>query len=133
MRNLLKLYISSRNLDEKPKVKYNSQLAMQYLKWLKYTSQKEQERIDGILNKKSDKLTDKEISQLKSFKDSQNIIPIFERYLSNEYRNSDLIQVYDFMKNHSLYNLMLSKLTKEEINSAQIKIEQLSLYLILNC
>ena len=43
MRNLMNLYISSRNLDEKTKVKYNTELAMQYLKWLKYTSKEEQE------------------------------------------------------------------------------------------
>ena len=43
MKNLLKLYINSRNLDEKAKVKYNTELAMQYLKQLKYTSKEEQE------------------------------------------------------------------------------------------
>ncbi len=44
MRNLLKLYISGRNLEEKAKIKYNPELAMQYLKWLKYISKEEQEK-----------------------------------------------------------------------------------------
>ena len=125
MRSIIKLYIESKNLNEKPTIKYNINLAMQYLKWLKYVPKKEQERIDSILNKKASELTNEDISQLKIFKDMQNITSIFERYLSDEYKTNDLLSVYDFMKNTSLYDLMLSKLTKEELNMAQIKIEQL--------
>ena len=125
MRNLLKLYISGRNLEEKAKIKYNPELAMQYLKWLKYISKEEQEKINIILNKKSNELTNEEISQLKLYKKFQNIIPVFERYLSDKSRNSDLLTVYDFMKNISLYDLMISKLSSDELQLAQTKIEQL--------
>ncbi len=125
MKNLLKLYIGSRNLDEKLKIKYNPELAMQYLKWLKYTSKEEQEKINIILNKKSSELTNEEISQLKLYKHLQDIIPIFERYFSDECKKSDLLLVFDFIQNNLLYDLMIAKLTKNELQMAQIKIDQL--------
>lgn len=126
MRNLIKLYISSRKSEEKAKIKYNPELAMQYLKWLKYIPEKELEEMKKILNKKISELTKDEIHKIHFFNKCQNVIPILERYLGDECQNRDILSVYDFMKNTSLYDLMLSKLTKEELNIAQLKIEQLN-------
>lgn len=125
MRNLLKLLANTLNPDGIAKIKYNPDLAMQYLKWLKYIPEKELEEMKNILNKKVNELTKDEIHKIYIFKKCQNIIPILERYLSDECKNKDILPVYDFINSYPLIDLMESKLTTEEFQMANLRIEQL--------
>ena len=109
--------------------KYDPNGALEYLKWLKYIPEFELKEINNLLNKNIWELTSDEVNKVKILKQRQEIIAIFERYVSDECRKEDVLPVYDYMKENSIEELMLSKLTHEQYMKAK---RLISNYLSIN-
>lgn len=99
---------------------------IEWFKWLSYESEFERERIRYFDSKKVSELSYEELEEATRYNKNKVFSRLFKLYRTNELSNEDRIKVYDYMCNESIENLMLSKLTKEELRYANEEIERLS-------
>ena len=115
---ILKELINGKSLDEKASIKINTELAMEYLKWISYIPKNEQLKVNCILSKTARRLSLKEISILQKFKKNQELVEILKRYRSDKCLNKDVLDVYNLMNRKSLEKIIREKLTKDELEEA---------------
>ena len=115
---ILKELINGKSLDEKASIKINTELAMEYLKWISYIPKNEQLEVNCILSKTARRLSLKEISILQKFKKNQELVEILKRYCSDKCLNKDVLDVYNLMNRKSLEKIIREKLTKDELEEA---------------
>ena len=105
------------------KVVSNINPYIEWVKWLSYVPKFEQLRIQELNSKNIEELSLDELSEIKKYKYQNRMLELFKKYGTNVISKKDYMEVYDFMVNQSIYDLMLSKLTLEEIKIAKEKIE----------
>ena len=99
---------------------------LEWLKWLSYEPKFEKERIAYLNSKKVTDLSYEELKEISTYKRNKIMAKLFKIYGTNKCKEEEYMLVYDYMVNESIEELMLSKLTKEELQYAKKEIIRLS-------
>lgn len=96
---------------------------IEWIKWLEYEPEFLKLRIQKLTSKEIENLSLDEIQEIKNYKYLERILKLFKRYGTKEISKDGYMEVYDYMSNNKIEDLMLSKLTKDELISAKEQIE----------
>ena len=99
---------------------------IEWIKWLSYEPEFEKKRIEYLDSKKRSELSYEEIEEAANYNRNKIFAELFKIYGTSEWSNEDYMRVYDYMCNESIEELMLKKLTSEELKYAKEEITRLS-------
>lgn len=99
---------------------------IEWIKWLSYEPEFEKKRIEYLDSKKRSELSYEEIDEAANYNRNKIFAELFKIYGTSECSNGDYMRVYDYMCNESIEELMLKKLTSEELKYAKEEITRLS-------
>lgn len=99
---------------------------IEWIKWLNYEPEFEIDRINYLENKKVSDLSIKDLEEIIRYRRNREFAKLFKQYGTSEISKEDYMRVYDFMSNESIDDLMLSKLSYEELIYAKDEIFRLS-------
>lgn len=99
---------------------------IEWIKWLSYEPEFEKKRIEYFDSKKVSELSLEELEEASRYSRNKFFARLFKIYGTIECSEEDYMKVYDFMCNESIEELMLSKLTSEELLYAKQEIIRLS-------
>ena len=99
---------------------------IEWIKWLSYEPEFEKKRIEYLDSKKRSELSYEEIEEATNYNRNKIFAELFKIYGTSECSNEDYMRVYDYMCNESIEELMLKKLTSEELKYAKEEITKLS-------
>ena len=99
---------------------------IEWLKWLSYESEYEKNKMELLNSKKISELSYEELIEICRYRKNKIMAELFQKYRTGKCSEAEYLKVYDFMCNESLEELMLSKLTKEELHYAKQEIARLS-------
>ncbi len=97
-------------------------ILIEWIKWLSYEPNFEKKRIEYFDSKKISDLSYEELEEASKYSKNKVFARLIRKYINNECQNEDIIKIYNYFRNESLEKLMLSKLTKEELQYAKEKI-----------
>lgn len=97
----------------------------EWMKWLSYEPEFLKKRIEILEKKPVSLMTDEELKEISEYKKNRMLVKLFEVYGTCECSKENYMKVYDYMCNQSIEDLMLSKLTYEELNYAKKEINRL--------
>ena len=100
---------------------------IEWLKWLSYESEFEKKRIEYFDSKKVSELSYEELEEASRYSRNKVFSRLFKIYGTDECSEEDHMRVYDYMCNESIEELMLSKLSSEELQYAKQEITSLSI------
>ena len=104
----------------------NANPYIEWIKWLSYIPKFQEVRLQEVSSKKVEELTGEEIDELNTYKRQNRILKLFKIYGTKEISKDEYMEVYNFMVNQSIDELMLSKLTIEELRYAKSQIQYFS-------
>ncbi len=99
---------------------------IEWIKWLSYEPEFEKKRIEYFDTKKVSELSYEELEEASKYSRNKIFAKLFKIYGTSECSEEDYMRVYDYMCNESIEELMLSKLTSEELKYAKKEIIRLS-------
>lgn len=99
---------------------------IEWIKWLEYEPEFLKLRIQELTSKEIENLSLDELEEIKKYKFQERILKLFKRYGTKYISKDGYMEVYDYMSNNKIEDLMLSKLTKEELISAKEQIKYYS-------
>lgn len=99
---------------------------IEWIKWLSYEPEFEKKRIEYFDSKKISELSYEELEEASSYSRNKIFAGLFKIYGTSECSEEDYMKVYDYMCNESIEELMLKKLTSEELRYARQEIIRLS-------
>lgn len=99
---------------------------IEWIKWLSYEPEFEKRRIQYLDSKKISELSYEELEEASRYSRNKIFAKLFKIYVIGECSEDDYMKVYDYMCNESIEELMLSKLTSEELRYARQEITRLS-------
>ena len=99
---------------------------IEWVKWLSYEPEFEKKRIEYFDSKKISELSLEELEEASRYSRNKVFARLFKIYGTSECSEEDYMKVYDYMCNESIEELMLSKLTSEELRYAKQEITRLS-------
>lgn len=99
---------------------------IEWVKWLSYEPEFEKEMMDYLEAKDASEITLEEEAKRHLIIRNRLFAPLFKKYGSDNCSKEEYMQVYDFMCTESIEELMLSKLTSEELKYAKKRIVKLS-------
>ena len=99
---------------------------VEWIKWLSYEPEFEKQRISYLESKKESELSYDELEEVAKYRRNRTIVNLFKIYGTPECSEDDYMKVYDYMRHESIEQLMLSKLTIEELHYAKKEITRLS-------
>ena len=99
---------------------------LEWKKWLSYVPEFERKRIEYFDSKKISELSYDELEEASRYRKNQIFAELFQVYGTSECSEENYMMVYNYMSNESILELMLSKLTPEELYHAREEIEKLS-------
>ena len=99
---------------------------IEWIKWLSYEPEFEKRRIEYLDSKKISELSYEELEEASRYSRNKIFAQLFKIYGTDECSEDDYMKVYDYMCNESIEELMLSKLTSEELQYARQEITRLS-------
>mgnify|MGYP004450716413 FL=1 len=99
---------------------------LEWKKWLSYVPEFERKRIEYFDSKKISELSYYELEEASRHRKNQIFAELFQVYGTSECSEENYMMVYNYMSNESILELMLSKLTPEELYHAKEEIEKLS-------
>ncbi len=99
---------------------------IEWIKWLSYVPEFQKVRIQKLNSKRVEKMTLEELDELRTYKSQIRMLELFKIYGTNEISKDEYMEVYDFMVNQSIDELMLSKLSLEELRYAKDQIQHFS-------
>ncbi len=99
---------------------------IEWIKWLSYEPEFEKKRIKYFGSKKASELSYEEREEASRYSRNKIFAKLFKIYGTSECSKEDYMKVYDYMCNESIKELMLSKLTTEELQYAKQEITRLS-------
>lgn len=99
---------------------------IEWIKWLSYEPEFEKKRIEYFDTKKVSELSYEELEEASKYSRNKIFAKLFKIYGTNECSEEDYMRVYDYMCNESIEELMLSKLTSEELKYAKKETIRLS-------
>ena len=106
-------------------LKYGINYYIEWLKWLEYIPEFENIRRQELESKKIDELSLEELNELKKYLKQLQMLELFKLYGTNNISKEDYMRIYNYMKDCSIEDLMLSKLSKDELLYAKEKIGSL--------
>lgn len=98
---------------------------IEWIKWLSYEPEFEKNRIEHLISKGINNLSYEEINELNYYMKRKRMAQLFKKYDNMECSKEEYMEVYDYMSNESIINLMSSKLTRDEIQYAKEEITRL--------
>lgn len=101
----------------------------EWIAWLNYESEFEKQRKNYLMSRKFEELNESEQIELSHYIKYQTYANLFNKYETNSCTQEEYIKVCNFMKIESLEDLIISKLTDEElvyVKSEINRIENLS-------
>lgn len=99
---------------------------IEWIKWLSYEPEFEKKRIEYFDSKKVSELSYEELEEASKYSRNKIFARLFRIYGTSECSEEDYMRVYDYICNESIEELMLSKLTSEELRYARQEITRLS-------
>lgn len=99
---------------------------IEWAKWLSYEPEFEKKRIEYFDSIKVSKLSYEELQEASRYNRNKIFARLFKIYGTSECSKEDYMKVYDYMCNESIEELMLSKLTSEELKYARQEVTRLS-------
>ena len=102
----------------------------EWIAWLNYEPEFEKQRKNYLMSRKFEELNESEQIELSHYIKYQTYADLFNKYETNTCTQEEYIKVCNFMKIESLEDLIISKLTAEELNYVKSEIniiENLSL------
>ena len=99
---------------------------IEWLKWLSYEPEFEKNRIEYFDSKKVSELSLEELAEASRYIKNRAFAELFKIYGTSECSKEDYMKVYEYMCNESIEELMISKLTLEELQYARQEITRLS-------
>lgn len=98
---------------------------IEWIKWLSYEPEFEKNRIEHLISKGINNLSYEEINELNYYMKRKRMAQLFKKYDNMECSKEEYMEVYSYMSNESIINLMSSKLTRDEIQYAKEEITRL--------
>lgn len=101
----------------------------EWIAWLNYESEFEKQRKNYLMSRKFEEMNESEQIELSHYIKYQTYANLFNKYETNTCTQEEYIKVCNFMKIESLEDLIISKLTAEElvyVKSEINRIENLS-------
>ena len=118
-RNLIK-----RGAKIRPSMRIGVNPHPEWLKWLSYIPEFEKNKLEELKSKKVEDLEIEELEFLLKYKENKKMAKLFEIIINSKGTKEEELEVYDYKKSHSINDLMLSKLTKEELEYVKEKITE---------
>ncbi len=88
----------------------------EWIKWLSYYPDFEKSRIEELGNKKAKNLTFDELKELTEHRERREMLPLIKEYSNNSGTSEENLMALNYIKNHSIDTLMLSKLTYAQVS-----------------
>ena len=98
---------------------------IEWIKWLSYEPEFEKNRIEHLNSKGSNNLSYEELNELDHYMKRKRMAQLFKKYDNMECSKEEYMEVYSYMSNESIINLILDKLTVQEIKYAEEEIKKL--------
>lgn len=99
---------------------------IEWIKWLSYVPEFQKSRIQELNSKRVEEMTLEELDELRAYKSQIRMLGLFKIYGTKEISKDEYMEFYDFMLNQSIDELMLSKLSSEELRYAKDQIQYFS-------
>lgn len=99
---------------------------IEWIKWLNYEPEFEKRRIEYLSSKNTTELSLQELEEISRYRKNKDMANLFKIYGTSECSKEEAKQVYEYMQNTSIEELMLNKLTADEICYAKQEILKLS-------
>lgn len=96
---------------------------VEWIKWLSYVPEFQQAKIQKLSSKKIEAMSLEELNEIKKYKKQKRMLDLFKIYGSSTITKEEYMEVYDYMSTQSIDELMISKLTSEELKYAREKIQ----------
>ncbi len=97
----------------------------EYIKWLSYEPEFEKERLDELNNHLAKDLSLEELKELHKLRVHKELAELFKLYGQKSISKENYLRIYNFMHGESIEEIMLSKLTLEELRDAKKELEEL--------
>ena len=99
---------------------------IEWIKWLSYVPKFQQSRIIELNSKKIEDMSIEELDEVRNYKNQKRMSKLFKIYGSSDISKEEYMEVYNYMENQSIDELMISKLTSEELKYAREQIQHYS-------
>lgn len=96
-----------------------------WIAWLNYEPEFEKQRKNYLMSRKFEELNEFEQIELSHYIKYQTYADLFNKYETNTCTQEEYIKVCNFMKIESLEDLIISKLTAEELNYVKSEINRI--------
>ena len=107
-------------------VKRNVEPPIEWIKWLSYIPDFQKSRIKYLESKMASDISLEELNEINQYKSQTRMATLFKLYGTNDISRDEYMEVYIYMTEHSIEDLMLSKLSKEELSYAKERIQYFS-------
>ena len=97
----------------------------EWIAWLNYEPEFEKQRKNYLMSRKFEELNESEQIELSHYIKYQTYADLFNKYETNTCTQEEYIKVCNFMKIESLEDLIISKLTAEELNYVKSEINRI--------
>ena len=95
----------------------------EWIKWLAYVPDFKKSGMEKINSKRVDELSCEELEEALSIRKQEKMLNLLSKVHSSDITEEEYKEVYDFIDNESLEDLMKSKLSEEEQQEAADKIK----------
>lgn len=107
-------------------VKRNVDPPIEWIKWLSYIPDFQKSRIKYLESKVASDISLEELNEINQYKSQTRMATLFKLYGTNDISRDEYMEVYIYMTEYSIEDLMLSKLSKEELSYAKERIQYFS-------
>ena len=107
-------------------VKRNVDPPIEWIKWLSYIPDFQKSRIQYLESKMASDISLEELSEINQYKNQARMATLFKLYGTSDISKDEYMEVYIYMIKHSIEDLMLNKLSKEELSHAKERIQYFS-------
>lgn len=118
--------------DGKPKIIHGNITNIEFswiewIKWLSYEPEFQKLRKQSLNSKMVKDLSIDELDEIRKYKKQEEMAKLFKMHYENkEISESQYIEIYNFMANESIENIMITKLSSEELSYVKNEINRFS-------
>lgn len=102
----------------------NVDLYTEWMKWLSYIPDFQKTKIETLSKKTYSELSISELTQLNDYLNQKRMLKLFKIYGTKQISKDEYMEVYNFMREKSIDELMLSKLSIKELKYAEEMIQK---------
>lgn len=107
-------------------VKRNIDPIAEWIKWLSYVPESQKSKIQQLESKTVREISLEEIEEIYQYRYQEKMANLFKLYGTNNISEAEYLEVYNYMSEQSIKELMLRKLSKAELSYAKEKIKYFS-------